>query len=160
MCLFDLFGGLGVLSLLEFFLHNLSADGLSLHLSEAQLLLVCNLLLAELFLVIVVFEIVKQLRAGLKVGKDCQHFLASLWVNLLAVSSLASGLVLIVWVLDMDKLGVGNILDVDPFNSDRTWPLARLLPEVFVIDLVRNSTFHLGHTTEVFRLVHAEHEVN
>lgn len=149
LCLFDLLAGLWVLSLLQFLLHSLSADWLTLHLSEAELLLVSNLLQTELLLVIVVFEIVKQLCASFKVGKDLQHFLTSLWIDLLAVSSLASGLVLIVWVLNMDELGVRNILDVDPFNSDRTWPFSRLLPKVLVIHLVRNSTFHLGYTAEV-----------
>lgn len=148
------------MSIFELLLDDLSADWLTLHLSEAEFLLLRQFLEAELLLLVIVFEIVEQPCARLEVGKNLQHLLSNFWINLLAVASLASWLVLIVRVLNMNELGVWNILDVDPFDSDRTWPFPRLLPKVLMVDVVRNSTLHFGHTTEVLRLIHTEHEVN
>ena len=71
---------------------------------------------------------------------------------------MASGLVLIEWVFDVDELRVWNVLDEEPINLDRTRPLVVLLPEV----LVRNAMFdfrdHFGNTTEMLRLVDTEEE--
>ena len=124
LCLFDWLSGLWFLGGLELLLHCLVADRLSLHLFVRELSLDNDLLKTELFLLIVEFEVIKQLCTGLKVGKDLQHFFANLWVDLLAVSSLASRLVLVVWILNMDELGIWNILDVNPLNSDGTRPFS------------------------------------
>ena len=112
------------MSLLEFFFDDLIAHWVSFHLSEAKLLLLYHFLKPEFLLFVVEFEIVKQLRTRLKVGKDLQHFFSNFWIDLLAVTSLASWLVLVVWVLDVDELGVWNILDKNPLDPDRTWPFA------------------------------------
>jgi len=122
--LFELLLGYWDLRLLEFFFDDLVADWHSLHLSEAKLLLLYHFLKPEFLLLVVVFEIVKQLCTRLEVGKDLQHFFSNFWIDLLAVTTLASWLVLVVWVLDVNELGVWNILDVNPLDPDRTWPLA------------------------------------
>ena len=116
--LFDLLLGYWDLSELEFFFDDLIADWLSLHLSEAKLLFLCHFLKPEFFLLVVVFEIVKQLCTRLEVGKDLQHFFSNFWIDLLTVTTLASWLVLVVWVLYMNELGVWNILDVNPLDPD------------------------------------------
>lgn len=56
------------------------------------------------------------------------HPLTCFGVNLLAVSALASWLILVEWVLNMDELGVGDILDVNPFYSEGSRPLSWLFP--------------------------------
>ena len=51
-------------------------------------------------------------------SKNLQHFFADLGVDFLAVSALASRFVLVVRILDVDELGVWDVLDVNPADVD------------------------------------------
>jgi hypothetical protein len=106
--------GLHILGILEHLLHRLAADRLPLHLPVRQLGLNLNLLLSEILLLIIEFEVVKQFCARFVAAEDLKNLFANFWVNLLAVSSLASGPVLVVWVLNVDQLSVWQVFDLDP----------------------------------------------
>jgi len=122
--------------------------------SESELLLLCSSLLPEFLLVIVVFEVIIKSRGRSEALEDRQHSLASFGVDLLAVPALASWLVLVEWIFDMDELSVWNVLDVDPLNFERAWPFSWLLPQVRVVLFVVDSLDHLCDSTEMFGLVH------
>lgn len=59
----------------------------------------------------------------------------------------------------MDELGIWNVFDKFQLNLKRSNPLACLGPDVigfFVVD----TWDHFGYSTELFRLVHAEEQVD
>lgn len=96
--------------------------------SLLELGLLSEPLLPKLLLIIVIFEVVVEPGRGSEALEDGHHPLACLRVNFLAVSPLASWLVLVEWVLNMDELGVRDVLDVNPFYSEGSRPLPWLFP--------------------------------
>lgn len=111
---------------------------------------------AELLLLIVEFEVIKELRCRPESVENGEHFLANLGIYLLAVSTLACWTILVEWILDVNELRVWDIFDLSPFYLYRPWPFALLLPEVVMVVLVINCTLHLGYSTEVLRFVNTE----
>lgn len=111
---------------------------------------------AELLLLIVEFEVIKELRCRPESIENGEHFLANLGIYLLAVSTLACWTILVEWILDMNELRVWDIFDLCPFYLYRPWPFALLLPEVVMVLLVINCTLHLGYSAEVLRFVNTE----
>lgn len=73
---------------------------------------------------------------------------------------MASRFVFIAWVLNVDELSVGDILDINPLNLDGAWPLASLLPKVLMVIIHVHPLHHLSNSTEVLRLVYAEKEID
>lgn len=78
---------------------------------------------------IVDHEVVVDFGQWLVARKDLKHSLTDPWVDLLAVASLTDRFVLVHWILNMDELSVGNVLDKEPFEADGSCPLALLLPK-------------------------------
>ena len=111
---------------------------------------------AELLLLVVEFEVIKELRGRPESVENRQHFLTNLGIYLLAVSSLACWAILVEWILDVNELRVWDIFDLSPFYLYRPWPFALLLPEVVMVIPVINCTLHLGYSTEVLRFVNTE----
>ena len=111
---------------------------------------------AELLLLIVEFEVIKELRGRPESVENGEHFLANLGIYLLAVSTLTCWTILVEWILDVNELRVWDIFDLSPFYLYRPWPFALLLPEVVMIVSVINCTLHLGYSTEVLRFVNTE----
>lgn len=104
----------------------LKLGGLVVSLLELRLL--SESLLPKLLLIIVILEIIVEPGRRSEALEDRHHPLACFGVNFLAVSPLASWLVLVEWVLNVDELGVGDVLDVNPLYSEGSWPLSRLFP--------------------------------
>lgn len=94
------------------------------------LLLDFQLLQSELFLLVVKCKIVEEFGCSFEAVEDAEHSLAHFWENLLAVSALTSWLVVVERILDVDKLSVGNVLDLNPLDLDGASPLAGLLPKL------------------------------
>lgn len=76
----------------------------------------------------------------------------------MAISALTCRFVLVIRILNMNELGVRDILDLHPSNADRTLPLSTLLPQLLVVHIVLNPSKHLGDPTEMFGLVNAEEQ--
>jgi hypothetical protein len=104
----------------------------------------------ELLLLVVELEVIVQPGRCAVVRKDEKHPLTYLPEELLAVTTLACRLVVVERVLDMDELRVWDILDVQPLELDRAWPLSCLLPELVVLLVVVDLGLHLGHAAEMF----------
>lgn len=113
-----------------------------------------NSLLPEFLLVIIVFEVIVKSRGGSEALEDRQHSLASFGVDLLAVPALASWLVLVERVFNMDELSVWNVLNVDPLDFEGAWPFSWLLPQVCMVFFMVDSLDHLGNSTEMLGLVY------
>ena len=96
--------------------------------SVLELHLLNEPLLSKLLLIIVIFEVIVEPGGGSEALENGHHSLTCFRVNLLAVSALASWLILVEWVLNMDELGVGDVLDVNPFYSEGSRPLSWLFP--------------------------------
>lgn len=91
-------------------------------------LLLGESLLPELLLVIIIFEVIVEPGRRPEALENGHHPLACFWINFLAVSALASWLILVEWVLNVDELGVGDVLDVNPLYSEGSRPLSWLFP--------------------------------
>lgn len=104
---------------------------------------------SKLFLLIIKLEIVKELGGRPEASENHEHLFTNFGEHFLAVTSLASRSVLIERIFNVDELGIGNILNLNPFNADGAWPLVLLLPEVLVLFSVVHSGCHPGDSAKV-----------
>lgn len=85
-------------------------------------------LLPKLLLIIIIFEVIVEPGRRPEALENGHHPLARFWINFLAVSALTSWLILVEWILNVDELGVGDVLDVNPLYSEGSRPLSWLFP--------------------------------
>ena len=85
--------------------------------------------------------------------KTRSNLLALIAENLLRVSGIGDGFVLVVFQADVPQLRVGNVLDVNPLDFELSFPLV-LEPDTRG-PVVVNVAHHLSHSAKVTRAVDA-----
>lgn len=139
------FGGVGIIVIFLRFLLLLLIHLLTMRSLDPLLMS----FLPRLFLLLIYHEVVVDARQRLIVREDLEHLLADLRVDFLAVPALAHRLVLVQRVLDVNKLRIRNVFNVQPVDGNGAGPLALLLPECVVLLVRLDAIHHLGNSTEV-----------
>ena len=62
-------------------------------------------------------------------------------------------------VCEAEQISVGNVLDLQPLDTERSSPFAFLIPEVLLLSSV-NITGHLCNSTEMLGLIYTEEQID